>query len=159
MRNVARQEKNPIAIAQSSRVRQLLRGRLRASRAQLIETRTEAPGEPLSLAEVTDTKDCAEREQRSQTVAAAAKRLAAEIAATLAALDRLEDGRYGVCVDCGAAGRRALPVVSDQLRACGGAGSELVKFCKRRRPVAHTCWAHSQVLRSFNHPKRQREML
>jgi len=101
MRNVARQEKNPIAIAQSSRVRQLLRGRLRASRAQLIETRTEAPGEPLSLAEVTDTKDCAEREQRSQTVAAAAKRLAAEIAATLAALDRLEDGRYGVCVDCG----------------------------------------------------------
>lgn len=52
-------------------------------------------------AEVTDFKEIAEREASSAIEDVQAGHAAAELSMVMAALQRLEDGTYGVCATCG----------------------------------------------------------
>ena len=80
-----------------------LREQLRALRVQLADARAQGESVAGASGEVTDTKDRAARDQGTQIDAVAVERLTAEIAAAVAALERIADGTYGACIDCGGA--------------------------------------------------------
>jgi RNA polymerase-binding transcription factor DksA len=100
MSNTVRYGALPITPAQVRIVTQRLREQLSALHAQLAVARAQGAAEVMAQGEVIDTKDRAEREQRSQADAATEARLTDEVAAATAALERLADGTYGVCIDC-----------------------------------------------------------
>jgi DnaK suppressor protein len=90
-----------------------VRRRLRERADELaLELAAVAPTEAAAGAhEVGDLKDQAASEAEEQVVDAGAERDLAELRAVTAALQRLDDGRYGLCVDCGE------PIDAGRLRA------------------------------------------
>lgn len=79
-----------------------VRRRLRERAEELaLELAAVAPTDaPASGHEVGDLKDLAASEAEEQVVDAGAERDLAELRVVGAALQRLDDGRYGLCVDC-----------------------------------------------------------
>lgn len=86
------------------------RRRLEAERDRLLDVRT-AAGHTTTGAQDADASDVQESEQQPQEVVSEAlqqeltlsvlQRVDGEIAAVQAALDKLKDGRYGLCEKCG----------------------------------------------------------
>lgn len=73
-----------------------LRAQLQSMAAAALHSRAEA-------AEVIDFKDLAAEEARTAVDDAVIARSTEELQQVLAALRRLHDGSYGLCIDCGAA--------------------------------------------------------
>ena len=82
-------------------LRNLLAYRLRDLRAELAGDMAAARPGPDVSAEVMDRKDVASNDQSATVGDAEADRDAAEVAAVEAALQRLDENRYGNCLDCG----------------------------------------------------------
>ncbi len=83
-------------------LRQRLRDRARQLEAELeVAHERWREGIDAEPEDVTDLKDLAGGKVRAETEAGEAERDLAELHAVRAALDRIEAGRYGGCVDCG----------------------------------------------------------
>jgi DnaK suppressor protein len=90
--------------------------KLRQREAELLALLQQATGAGIagdSPSEVTDFKDVAAEESRAVVDEVAHAHATEELARTVAALRRVEDGTYGLCADCGEAiderRLRALP--------------------------------------------------
>jgi DnaK suppressor protein len=90
--------------------------KLRQREAELLALLQQATGAGIagdSPSEVTDFKDVAAEESRAVVDEVAHTHATEELARTVAALRRVEDGTYGLCADCGEAiderRLRALP--------------------------------------------------
>ena len=83
-------------------LRDLLRFRLRELESDVLADEL-AARDRSDVHEVTDFKDGAEQEVRERVDSAQAQRDRAEMAQVLAAIDRLDHGRYGDCAGCGEA--------------------------------------------------------
>jgi DnaK suppressor protein len=106
-------------IAMDARVRATLVQALRRRRAALAKLFADAEADLASIGEVrpAEAEECAQAERAARVLARVDDRALDELAAVDAALQRVIDGTYGTCVDCG----RRIPAA--RLRAAPAAAS------------------------------------
>jgi DnaK suppressor protein len=93
---------SPLTEQQLGERRTRLEERARALVAQLHEVAEDLPGAPhLSETTVEDDAEHGEKRTRAAVRGAEQDRDAAELREITAALTRMDEGRYGICVDCG----------------------------------------------------------
>jgi RNA polymerase-binding protein DksA len=113
-------------------LRNLLAYRLRDLRAELAgETAASRPAADLSP-EVRDRKDIASNDQSATIGDAEATRDAKELSAVEAALQRLDENRYGNCMDCGESIPLQRLLVQPAAERCAGCQSAFEMAAHRR---------------------------
>ncbi len=123
---------NPLHNPLHQRLFTQLQRREAALRAALAADDSRALQSATGAAEVTDFKEIAEREASSAIEDVQADHAATELSMVMAALQRLEDGTYGVCTTCGEPIGEARLLALPQALHCVACQSRLESSADRR---------------------------